>query len=716
MRLFLTEKMNPGRLSRRRFLFFSAIFAFTSIAAWFMADLLWTNGLLGLEVALLVLFVILFAHVAAGFCTALVGLYVINRGGDSSRITATLPSLDDATLASTAIVMPVFNEDVSRVFEGLRVVFRSVQETRRLEHFDFFVLSDSNQPNQWIQEEVAWVELCKQVGGFGKIFYRKRRHSINKKAGNVADFLRRWGRRYRYMIVLDADSIMTGRALVQLVALMERNPHVGIIQTAPRIVNGETLFARVQSFSSRLYSPLFLAGLNYWQQHEANYWGHNAVIRIKPFIEHCSLPDLPGSEPFGGRILSHDFVEAALMRKAGWGVWLAGDIEGTYEEGPPTLIDSAKRDRRWSQGNMQHAWLLTARGFRPANRFHLLMGVMGYVSSPLWLLFMLLSTIHVFAMVTSPGTFSADVGTQDTIFFGYHFEIPQAVTLFLLTVVLLFFPKVASVMVTLGRPGEATLFGGKRQLITSAFSETVLSILQAPVNMAFNSKFVLFTLLGQGVSWVTQRRGTEGDVTDWREPIITHGGQAAFGLVWGISSYIISPPFFIWLSPVIVPLVFSIPISIFLSKVSFGARARKLGLFLTPEETSPPYELRRLQQNLAECYRHLPPIEALRADYGLTQAVLDPYVNAMHVALLRQRRQTEESREWFEQLRERLLRNGPSDFTLQDKMALLMDADSMMTLHRELWGAPPEDLAEWWRLAMRQYNVLTNAPTTALYR
>ena len=253
MRLFLTEKMNHRRLRRRRQVFFSAIFALTSLATWFMADLLWRGGLTAVEVVLLGLFVILFAHVAAGFCTALVGFYVINRGGDSSRVTATLRPDEDAPLASTAIVMPVFNEDVSRVFEGLRVVFRSVQETKKLEHFDFFILSDSNQPNQWIQEEVAWLELCKQVGGFGKIFDRKRRHSINKKAGNVADFLRRWGGRYRYMIVLDADSIMTGRALVELVALMEKNKQVGIIQTAPRIVNGETLFARMQSFASRLY-------------------------------------------------------------------------------------------------------------------------------------------------------------------------------------------------------------------------------------------------------------------------------------------------------------------------------------------------------------------------------------------------------------------------------------------------------------------------------
>ena len=217
-------------------------------------------------------------------------------------------------------------------------------------------------------------------------------------------------------------------------------------------MNGETLFARVQSFASRLYSPLFLAGLNYWQQHEGNYWGHNAVIRVQPFIEHCSLPDLPGSEPFGGRILSHDFVEAALMRQAGWGVWLAGDIEGSYEEGPPTLIDSAKRDRRWCQGNMQHAWLLTARGFRPANRFHLLMGVMGYVSSPLWLLFMMLCTIHVFAQVTSPRHELVRSASDYTSLFGYQVEMPAALTLFVFTMLMLFLPKIVSVFVTLGRP------------------------------------------------------------------------------------------------------------------------------------------------------------------------------------------------------------------------------------------------------------------------
>ena len=404
------------------------------------------------------------------------------------------------------------------------------------------------------------------------------------------------------------------------------------------------------------------------------------------------------------------------MRRAGWAVWLAGEIEGSFEEGPPTLIESAKRDRRWCQGNMQHAWLLTARGFRPANRFHLLMGVMAYASSPLWLLFLALSTLQVFDQVSHPPAGGLSRPEDFTSVFGYMVEVPEALTLFVFTLLLLFLPKIVSVVLTLGNPEALGRFGGRTRLVIGALAETVASTLLAPVNMIFNAKFVLFTLLGQGVGWVTQQRGADEDGTDWREAIITHGGQTLFGVVWGACSFIISPPFFWWLSPVLAGLVLSIPVSIFLSNGSFGRQARDLGLFLTPEETHPPYELKRLQQNLAECYRHLPPFEPLRADYGLMQAVLDPYINAMHAALLKQRRPSGEAREWLSNLRQRLLREGPAKFTAKEKMALLLDADSMIWLHRELWSSPAEAIADWWRLAMRQYNVLTAAPTTALYR
>ena len=717
MRAFSTEKLDRRRTARRRMMFFSSIFVLTSFATWFMADLLWHGGFSGLEIALLVLFVVLFAHIATGFCTALIGFFIVNRGGDFSRISNTIDWSDanETPLAGTAIIVPAYNEDVSRVFEGLRVIYRSLQEAHKLEHFDFFILSDSDKPNQWIQEEIAWVELCKQVGGLGRIFYRKRRQAINRKSGNVADFLRRWGRNYRYMVVLDADSLMTGQALVRLVAMMEKSPGVGIIQTAPRIVNGETLYSRIQQFANRLYSPLFLAGLNYWQQQDGNYWGHNAIIRVQPFIDHCCLPDLPGREPFGGRILSHDFVEAALMRKAGWQVWIAHDLDGSYEEGPPTLIDSAKRDRRWCQGNMQHNWLLFARGFHPVNRVHLFMGIMGYVASPLWLLFLLLSSINVVEMVMD-GSY-ASLPRNDTSIFGFTtVEVPEALTLFAFTMLMLFLPKALGVIVALRDRQLTAAFGGAARLVASALLESAVSALLAPINMLFNSRFVVFTLLGQGVTWITQRRGLFGKESDWREAILTHGGQTVIGLVWSISAFILVPPFFWWLSPVLAGLVFSIPLSIILSNASFGQGAMRLGLFLTPEETQPSYELERLRLNLAECYQHMRPIEPLRDDYGLLQAVLDPYINAVHVSLLRQRRPSRESREYFMQLRLRLLREGPTGMTTKEKMALLLDADSLIWLHRELWRLPAENLAGWWRLAMRQYNVLTATPVTALYR
>lgn len=713
--VFTVDQVDRARVARRRVTFFSLSFLLTSLASWFMADLLWRNGMTPIAWAMLVLFVLLFAHVAVGFTTALLGLYVVNREGDPYSISRSLgaDALADLPLASTAVVMPVFNEDPSRVFEGLRVIYRSLELSGRLANFDFFILSDSNDPNNWIQEEVAWVELCKQLDGFGRVFYRKRRIAINKKSGNVADFLRRWGLKYRYFVVLDADSVMTGEALLKLVAMMERNPKVGIVQTAPRVVNGVTLYARLQQFANRLYGPLFLAGLNYWHQGESNFWGHNAIIRVAPFMDHCCLPELPGREPFGGRILSHDFVEAALMRRAGWGVWLAYDLDGSYEEGPPTLIDAAKRDRRWCQGNLQHSWLLFAHGFHPANRFHLLQGIMGYAASPLWLLFLVLSSIYTFRFLRAVPGAGYHAETLLSLF-GYIVEVPQAQALFAFTLLLLFLPKLVSVLLAL-KARRAGAFGGPVRLVTSAVLETAGSALLAPVNMMFHAKFVFYILLGQGVGWVTQRRDASDD-TDWREAIITHSGQTAFGLVWGVSAFILAPQFFWWLSPVVAGLVLSAPVSIFLGKAGFGARARELGLFLTPEETEPPPELVRLRQHLEECYRLMQPIPQLRADYGLLQAVLDPYVNAVHVSLLRQREGSHAVKSYFVRLRARLLAEGPLALAHREKMALLLDADSMIWLHEQLWKEPADRLAAWWRLAMRQYNVLTATPVTALYR
>ena len=254
------------------------------------------------------------------------------------------------------------------MFAGLEATYRSLGATGRLEEFDFYVLSDTRDPERQVEEEAAWADVCRAVDGFGRIFYRHRRNNIKRKSGNIADFLRRWGRNYEYMVVFDADSVMAGSTLVRLVGLMDAHPAAGIIQTVPTMVNRETLYGRVQQFASRAYGPMLAAGLHFWQLGESYYWGHNAILRVEPFMRHCALSRLPGRPPFGGEILSHDFVEAALMGRSGGEVWIAYDLPGSYEESPPTLLDELKRDRRWCQGNLQHSRLLFADGIRAGHR------------------------------------------------------------------------------------------------------------------------------------------------------------------------------------------------------------------------------------------------------------------------------------------------------------------------------------------------------------
>ncbi len=281
--------------------------------------------------------------------------------------------------------------------------------------------------------------------------------------------------------------------------------------------------------------------------------------------------------------------------------------------------------------------------------------------------------------------------------------------------VLIFLPKLLSIgLVLKHRTSDA--YGGPLRLVLSGVLEIATSALLAPINMMFHAKFVAYILLGQGVSWVTQQRIASDD-PDWREAIITHSGQTLFGLVWGASAYVIAPSFFWWLLPVLLGLVLSAPLSIFLSRTSLGRRAREAGLFLTPDETEPAPELAQLEQNLEEAYKQMQPIPELRSDYGLMQAILDPYVNAVHVSLLRQRRPGSHSvRRYFVELRRRVLAEGPGKLSTREKMALLLDAESMNWLHEQLWKEPAENLSSWWRLAMRQYNVLTATPVTALYR
>lgn len=694
--------VHPRHRQRRRFLFFSAVVLITGLCTAIFADILWSHFSTA-RVLLLVLFVPLCTMVALGFVQACAGFLLLARGHDGTRITRSLPQPVEAdSLPVTAIVMPIYNENVREVYEGLRVIYHSLERIGARARFDFFILSDSNDPNKWIEEEAAWVDLCKQVNGFGHIFYRRRRMPINRKSGNIADFCRRWGGRYRYMLVLDADSLMAGRTLVNMVALMEANPRVGIIQSSPVLYGGTTPFARLMQFASSAYGPIFSAGQHYWQLNEGNYWGHNAIIRLKPFIEHCGLPDVPGAAG-ASKYMSHDYVEAALMAKFGYEVWMAYDLPGSFEGGPPTLIDHAKRDLRWCRGNMQHAWLLFAKGFRPISRFHLGVGVFSYVSSLLWLLFLLAGTLHWYqsTLATSP---LAEASTGFLTRQGLHL-LPFY--LFAVMLGLLLVPKLLAALLILNRPERRRRFGGGPQFVCSVLLEQTIATLLAPIQMMFNAVFVISVLLGRTVHWTTQNRDVAG--VDWREAMLTHVSHILIGVAWGLLALRIDPYFFAWMSPVLAGLILSVPLSILLSHQGFSDLLQRAGLLVTPIDSVPAREIVEYTRRLGAYEDVVPPPPALWSHRGFMQVILDPLVNAVHVALLRQRggKTDHEVGGYYRLLMERVLKEGPAALSKREQMALLLHPGVVADLHSRIWLLPDRELAPWWRVAMSQYNLIS---------
>ena len=583
----------------RRLVFFALVGLSTATAATVMALILVANGFEWIELAILVLFTINFLLIALSFWSATAGFVIQALGLDpiSLRRRRQLEAGHDATpLATrTAVVMPIYNENPERVFAGIETIHASLAATGQIEYFDFFILSDSTHDDVAAEEERRWAAACRKLDAAGHLFYRRRQPNIGRKAGNIADFCQNWGGAYESMVVLDADSIMSGATIVEMVRLIEANPSAGLIQTLPMPVNQTTLYGRFLQFAGRLYSPVLAHGVSFWQIDESNYWGHNAIIRTRAFTDHCGLPTLPGKPPFGGEILSHDFVEAALLRRAGWFVYFEPDLGGSYEELPGNIIDYATRDRRWCQGNLQHLKLLTARGFHPLSRLHLFHGAFAYLSSPLWLAFLLLSTAAIVEVA---------VGGHDYFPHGQQLfpvwpisKWAETISLFAVTMSLLFLPKLYSLILTLVDKRLRQGFGGTVNLLTSAVTELLFSMLIAPVMMGLHSYFVSRLLLGKGVAWNPQDRSERG--LSVVEAFTYLGVLFAGGVVWGALIIVAAPGYFWWILPVLAGLVLSVPIAVLSSRSTIGRWARRRGLLLTPEETAPPEELRRLNAALA---------------------------------------------------------------------------------------------------------------------
>jgi membrane glycosyltransferase len=534
-------------------------------------EVLETGGFSPLELISFVLFEILFGWITFSLAIALSGV-ASGLGHD-----AELPELKpEAPLprpsARTAILMPIHNEDPGPVFARLASMARSLREVRAEQAFDLFVLSDTRNPDIALKEQAAVERLRAEAGE--RVYYRRRAANTGRKAGNVADWVRRFGGAYAFMVVLDADSLMSGDTLTRLAGAMEAHPGVGLIQTAPRLIGRTSLFGRMQQFASRLYGPALTHGLALFWGAEGNYWGHNAILRVRAFADHAGLPRLPGRRPFGGDIMSHDFVEAALMRRAGWQLRLAPGLGGTYEECPPTLPDMAVRDRRWCQGNIQHLGVVGARGLHWMSRFHMLQGAMGYLMSPLWLLFLVASSL-----LAVQGQFGGG-GLWDI----YGMRVLSWVLA--VSVLWLMAPRLIALGLILTRREERRAWGDPLKLVAGVVLETALSALVAPILMVSQSKALLDILLGRDSGWAAQTRDDGG--VPWGDALRRHMLHLAFGGAFAGLLYLTSGEGLMWAAPVMTGLVLAAPVTVLTADPAIGLAFLRWGLLATPEELAHP--------------------------------------------------------------------------------------------------------------------------------
>jgi len=463
-----------------------------------------------------------------------------------------------------ALLMTVRNEDPDRAFARLEAIRASLEKTGQSAAFDLFVLSDTDKPEIAEREERLFADKLLALAGSGSAFYRRRNERTGFKAGNVWEFVETRGSKYDLMIPLDADSLMSGTTIVRMVATMERHPEIGILQSLAVGAPTESGFARIFQFGMRQGMRSFTLGSAWWQQDCGPFWGHNAVIRVDAFAKYCKLPVLPGSAPLGGHLLSHDQIEAVLMRRGGYEVRVIPEETESWEENPVTILDYMQRDQRWCNGNMQYWRLLAMPGLKPISRFQIAQAIMMYIAPLAWMAMMMLAAIKAM-------TETVEV-----------FDPALAITLYVSMFVLSLMPKiVGAVQVSLEPNGVAKL-GGPVRFAASMLVEFLFSLLMAPVVAFRLTIFMIGLLFGARISWGGQTR--DAYCLSWAEAVRTMWPQTLFGLTLTTVFTIYAPQALPWAAPVLCGLLVSIPFTVITASPQFGEWMRRNMIGRTPEE------------------------------------------------------------------------------------------------------------------------------------
>jgi membrane glycosyltransferase len=544
-----------------------------------------------IQLMFLVLSTLTFAWISVGTLSAALGFLPLFAGEKADNIA--IPEADGPIEGRVALLFPVYHEDPARISGTISAIVEELAALGKADAFDIFLLSDTRGAEEGTREEAVYADLARVLTGQARIYYRRRIENTARKAGNIKDWVERFGGAYENFVIFDGDSIMSGVALVRLARAMDADPSAGLIQTVPKLIGGKTLLQRLMQFAANIYGPAMSAGLAFWSKDQGNYWGHNAIIRTRAFAGSAGLPHLPGPPPFGGHIMSHDFVEAMLLQRAGWGVHMAPSIEGSFESMPPALTDLIVRDRRWSQGNIQHLALVFRRGVPGMGRLHLFMGATAYVVSAVWAASLAVGLVLALQGQQLLPSYFTDSKTLFPIW--PVIDPGSAMRLFLATMAVVLLPKVLGLALELKRAQRARELFGMPRAIAGVATETVYSMLLAPIMMMTQTASVLQIFFGRDAGWKVQRR--DDAAMELGDAMRFHWTHMLVGVVVTIVCWETSPGLLVWMAPVVLGLVLSGPLNWMTSQTAGPAMNVILS---TPIDRSPSsIELRSLRHTQA---------------------------------------------------------------------------------------------------------------------
>ncbi len=554
----------------------------------------------------LILSTLTFAWISVGTLSAALGFLPLFAGETAD--TVKIPSAEGPLEGRTALLFPVYHEDPATIAGTISAIIEELASLGKASAFDVFILSDTRGADAGIAEESAYAQLARAEAATCNVYYRRRVENTGRKAGNIKDWVERFGGAYETFVIFDGDSVMSGVAVVRLARAMEADPSAGLIQTVPKLIGGRTLLQKLMQFAANVYGPAAAAGMAFWSKDQGNYWGHNAIIRTRAFATAAGLPHLPGPPPFGGHILSHDFVEAMLLQRVGWGVHMAPSIEGSYESMPPALTDLIVRDRRWSQGNLQHLGLIGRRGVPAMGRVHLFMGALAYIVSAIWAASLVVGLVLALQGQQLLPSYFTD---NKTLFPIWPVIDPgAAMRLFLATMAVVLLPKALGLALEIKRAQRARELFGVPRAFAGVATETFYSMLFAPIMMMTQTASVMQVFLGLDAGWKAQRR--DGAGMDLREAIRFHWRHMLVGIVVTIVCWETSPGLLVWMAPVVLGLVLSGPINWLTSQNAGPAMSVILS---TPVDRSPSsieIRARRHSQNWRDRLTPAAPAEPQR--------------------------------------------------------------------------------------------------------